>query len=170
MSFCAFAQLVTTFIFFSALDKSRVKCDNSPKIQHRKWGSTKQKNQYFTRPRSYFKTSVQNWADTYLPLYLFTSLSYQQRPAVLPEPEYWLSMWHLWYFLDCWSLNRQLFYKSMHVGMKVEVFGLSVCNISSAVQLTRLVSMDTLNIKLWKITFLPDLGHTLIIYNFLLPC
>ena len=29
MSFCAFAQLVTTFIFFSAWDKSRVKWDNS---------------------------------------------------------------------------------------------------------------------------------------------
>ena len=31
MSFCAFAQLATTFIFFSALDKSRVKWDNSRK-------------------------------------------------------------------------------------------------------------------------------------------
>ena len=29
MSFCAFAPLVTTFIFFSALDKSRVQWDNS---------------------------------------------------------------------------------------------------------------------------------------------
>ena len=29
MSFCAFAELVTTFIFFSAWDKSHVKLDNS---------------------------------------------------------------------------------------------------------------------------------------------
>ena len=29
MSFCAFAQLLTTFIFFSAWDRSRVKWDNS---------------------------------------------------------------------------------------------------------------------------------------------
>jgi hypothetical protein len=32
MSFCAFVHLVTTFIFFSAWDKSRVKWDNSQNL------------------------------------------------------------------------------------------------------------------------------------------